>query len=185
MIESEDGAAPNSARPFPGAALPPIAGAWNQTDLQRIWLSTQRQAWRTLAVVPADARISSYEVASLIAALGHHHGESVGLADLRDIQLNRVEAFLDAARELVDRGQRVVIVTRSITENLATIPLARAAEGVILCVSIGSTFLGAIKDAIEQIGKERFLGSMIVHEAPRGAPSHRAGSGLKRLQAGS
>jgi len=153
----------------------------DQADLQRIWLGTQRSAWRMLAVVPVDEWISTYQVASVITTLGIHHGESISVADLSDIRLNRVSAFLEAAGELVRHGRRVVFATRSIAENLAAIPLARAADGVILCVSMGSTSIKAIEDAIEQIGKERFLGSVLIHDAK--PPSGRAVSVPRRLQA--
>jgi hypothetical protein len=141
-------------------------GSCENVDLQRLWLGALRHAWRTLAIVPVDPGVSTYEVASLIATLGKHHGDAVSLADVRDIRLNRVDAFLEAARELVARGERVIFATSSISENLAAIPLARGAEGVILCVSLGSTPLTAITETIAQVGKERFLGSMLVRELP-------------------
>jgi hypothetical protein len=115
-----------------------------------------------LAVVPADDAISTYEIARLITGLGLHHGERVRMADLRDVRLSRVGAFLEVTSELVRRGQRVVFATRSIDKNLATIPLARAADGVVLCVSLGSTSIRAVEETIERIGKERFLGSLLI-----------------------
>jgi hypothetical protein len=182
MTQSDyDARVPECARP--SMADVPIPSSWDHADLQRIWLGTQSRAWRTLAVVPVGEGISSYEVASLITTLGLHQGEPVGLADLRDVRLNRVGAFLDLVTELVSRGERVVFATRSITENLATIRLARAADAVILCVSIGSTSIGSAAETIEQIGKERFLGSMLIHphDGARAAPPPT--SALKRLQA--
>jgi hypothetical protein len=150
----------------PGGSADPQAGFCENVDLQRLWLGALRQAWRTLAVVPADPGVSPYEVASLIATLGKYHGHAVSLADLREIRLNRVDAFLAAAQELVARGERVVFATSAISKNLAAIPLARGAEGVILCVSLGATPLRSIADTIEQVGKERFLGSMLVRCVP-------------------
>src|SRR6202044_3669543 len=118
----------------------------DHTDEHRIWLGTQSRAWRTLAVVSADDTISTYEVARVITRLGLHHGEQVRLADLRDVRMSRVGAFLEVTQELVRRGQRVVFATRSTSKSLATIPLARAADGVVLCVSMGSTLIGAVKE---------------------------------------
>lgn len=169
MTDSTDGPVPYFTRSFRAGGVPAIEGDWNQAEYQRIWLGAERRPWQTLAVVPADAGISTAEVASLITALGHHHGEAVGFADLRDIRLSDVEVFLDAARDLVGRGQRVVFATRAVGENLATIPLARAADGVILCVSLGATKLRAIEEAVRLIGKDHFFGSMLVDEAPAGA----------------
>jgi UDP:flavonoid glycosyltransferase YjiC (YdhE family) len=82
--------------------------------------------------------------------------------------MSRVGAFLEVTQELVRRGQRVVFATRSTSKSLATIPLARAADRVILCVSLGSTSIRVVEETIEQIGKERFLGSMLVGEPSRG-----------------
>lgn len=185
MTASDAVALPDSSQSFLADSLPPIEGAWERADLQRIWLGTQRRAWRTLAVVPADAGISTYEVAGLLAALGRHHGELVVLADLREIGLNRVSAFLAAARELVEGGQRVIFAARAISENLATIPLARAADGVVLCVCIGATRIRSIEDAVEQIGREQFLGSMLVPETASGARDPFLTLTSRSVQAGS
>jgi hypothetical protein len=163
MTALEIAALPEWYRSDPDSA--PAPGPYDGPDCQRIWLATQTRPWRTLAIVPVDEGMQTYEVASLIAGVGLHHGECIGLADLRDIRMNRVHAFLEASKEIVDRGERVVFATRSIAENLATVALARAAEGVILCVSLGSTKLGSVEETIKQIGKERFLGSILL-EAP-------------------
>jgi hypothetical protein len=167
MTASDDGdeeRVPDATPPREGAD-PPMAASWNRADLQRIWLGTQRRTWRTLAIVPVGEGTSSYHLAWLITTLGIHNGESVCLADVRDIHLDRARAILESASELANRGNRVIFATRSITENLATIPVARAAEGVILCVSMGSTLLDRVQETIDQIGKERLLGSMLIHDA--------------------
>jgi len=145
------------------------AASCDDVDLQRLWLGTLRHAWRTLAIIPVDAGVSTYEVARLIATLGMQHGDTVTVADVRAIRMHRVGAFLEAVRELVDRGDRVIFAMRSMTENLAGIPLASAAEGVILCVRFGSTPLKAIEATVEQVGKEHILGSILVREAPAAA----------------
>lgn len=157
---------PEGRRSFPEE--PP--GPWDGVDCQRIWLATQTRPWRTLAIVPVEKGMQTFEVASLITGVGLHHGESIGLADLRDIRMNRVASFLEASKVIVDRGERVVFATRSIAENLATIALARAADGVILCVKLGSSSIGSVEETIKQIGKERFLGSILLQEPAPGSP---------------
>ena len=142
----------------------PIPGPWDRPDCQRLWLGTQIRDWQTLAIVPADEDLSSYEVASLIMALGLHHGEPIGVADLRDVGLSRVRESLEVVNMHVDRGERVILATSAITSNLATIALARSADAAVLCVALGSTSLALVKDTIDQIGKDHFLGSMILHK---------------------
>lgn len=143
----------------------PITGPWDRPDCQRIWLGTQLKDWRTLAIVPADEQLSTYEVASLIMALGLHNGEPIGVADLRDVGLNRVRASMEVVEVHVGRGERVVLATSAITTNLATIALARAADAAVLCVSFGSTSLALARETIDQIGKEHFLGSVLLHQS--------------------
>lgn len=136
--------------------------AWGRADWQRLWLGTQRRPWRTLAVVAGDHRISTYEVASLITALGLQRGESISMADVRDVSLGRVKPTLDFIGEIVAGGERVVFAARTISDNMATIPIARSADCVLLCVSLGSTHLGLVKETVEQVGKERFMGSLLI-----------------------
>jgi hypothetical protein len=140
--------------------LPP--GDWNRADWQRLWLATQSRPWNTLAVVAGERDISTLEVASLITTLGLNFGESLGLVDISDVDLNRVAPIIELTEQVVAAGSRVVFAARSISENLATIPLARACDCVILCVTLGSTTVAMVEEAVAQIGKERFLGSLLV-----------------------
>jgi hypothetical protein len=110
--------------------------------------------------------LSTIEVASLITSVGAHYGTRVGLFDLRDVRPNRALGVLAAACEDVQSGERLVFATRSIKENLATIPISRASDGVILCVAIGSTPLRLVQETIDQIGKDRFFGSLVLHVPP-------------------
>ncbi len=139
-----------------------LASAWCRADWQKLWLGTQTRPWRTLAVVAADGEISSFEVASLIAGLGLQHGHPIQLADVRDVGLNRVDSILRLAGEVVVAGDRIVFAARSISENLATIPIARFADCVLLCASLGTSSLALLEETVAQVGRERFLGSVLL-----------------------
>jgi hypothetical protein len=164
MIASDDSPVPDDDLPLPEEALPPDRDPWNRADYQRIWLGAQSRTWRTLAIVPVDDWVSAYEVAKLISALGVHHGISVGAADLGSLGLTGADDILEGAR-FVCRQDRLVFATSTITQNLAAVALARAADCVVLCVSLGSTSLRLVEETIQQIGKERFLGSIVVRAA--------------------
>ena len=140
-----------------------VDGSWDRADWQRMWHCTQTLEWRTLALVPGDDQTSTFDVANLIARLALDHGESVRVADLRALRPKHVTAFLDGTRWETDQGNRVVFAMRSAATSLATVPLARAADCVILCVSLGTTSMKSIKDTIEQIGRKNFLGSLLVN----------------------
>jgi hypothetical protein len=143
--------------------------SWDRADWQRMWLRTRALEWQTLALVPGDDQTSTFEVAHLIASLGREHGESVQVADLRALRPRHVEAFLEGTRWEVGQGSRIVFATRSAAANFATVPLARGADCAVLCVSLGSSSLASIRNTVEQIGREHFLGSLIVRAGPSSA----------------
>lgn len=167
MIPTDDEPAVSS-RPYSPAR------PWDRAEYQRLWLHMQSRTWRTLAIVPAEDGMQTYDVASLLMTVGVHHGESIGVFDFRSITMNRVLHTIEAACSQVAEGERLIFAARSIKENLATIPLARASDAVVLCVSMGSTPIRQVEETIEQIGKERFLGSMLIRERwPKAPPSSR------------
>ena len=176
-VEWERPSAPGPNRP------PRIVHCWERAEYQRLWLQMGSRDWRTLAVVPGEEGMSTYDVANLIMALGVHHGESIGLFDFRDIRMNRVLEVIEWASSKLERGERLIFATRSIKENLATIPLARASDSAVLCVSIGSTSMGFVAETIEQIGKDRFIGSLVIHGPGDEAPSPPPTLWRRRLEA--
>ena len=146
--------------------------SWDRADWQRMWQHTQSLEWRTLALVPGDEHTSTLGVANLIARLALDHGEEVQVADLHALRLKYVDAFLEATRWEVTQGARIIFATSSAISSLATVPLARAADCVILCVSLGMTSRDAARTTIEQVGRDHFLGSLLVR-APPGASRKR------------
>jgi hypothetical protein len=112
--------------------------------------------------VPGDDQTSTFEVANLIARLALDHGEAIRVADIRALRMKHVDAFLEGIRWEASQGTRVIFATSSASASLATVPVARAADCVILCVSLGSTALSAVRDTIEHVGRKHFLGSLLV-----------------------
>jgi hypothetical protein len=155
-------------------ALIGLDGSWDRDDWQRMWFRTQSRDWRTLALVPGDDHTSTFDVANLIAKLALDHGESVRVADLRALRPRHVDGFLEGTLRDAGQGTRIVFATRPVSNNAATVPLARAADCAILCVSLGSTSLTSIKDTIEQVGRKHFLGSLLVRATAESAHARRA-----------
>jgi hypothetical protein len=159
----------------------PIGGSWDRTDWQRMWLCTQSRDWRTLALVPGDEQTSTFDVANLMVRLALDHGESIHVADLRELRLQDVDAFLEGSRWDATHGDRVIFATPPASVTLATVPLARAADCAILCVSLGMTRVKEIRDSIEQIGREHFLGSLLVR-TPTESDSRNRGLSARRSE---
>jgi hypothetical protein len=183
MAVSERDVGGERQRTMPPKQTPRFAHPWERADYQRIWMRVSSCDWRTLAVVPGEDGMSTYDVAHLIMVLGVSHGESIGVFDFRDVRANRALEVIKAAEHQIERGERLIFATRSIRENMATIPLARATDGAVLCVSIGSTAMRFATETIEQIGKDRFFGSLLVRAPNIEVPGRRATSLQRRLEA--
>ncbi|MFP2925817.1 hypothetical protein ACLESO_11480, partial [Pyxidicoccus sp. 3LG] len=69
--------------------------------------------------------------------------------------------LVNELRERIARGERVVVVLDSLLTHPASLPLALAADGVLLCVALGETDFGSARKTMEYVGPERFVGSVI------------------------
>jgi hypothetical protein len=137
---------------------------WNDPNWQKIWLAIQGKEWRSLAIVPGNGGLSTLEVAQALVDVGwQHRGLPIGLADLRNVTLPYIDSVIDEVRAHVYGGERVLIALRSVFENPATVPIAQAADSALLCISLGNTKIAGAEETIEQVGRPRFLGSIIVH----------------------
>jgi hypothetical protein len=160
------------------SATPPAH--WDSPDLERIWLAAHSLEWRSLALVPASEGISVIELAHAISALGlSHRGESIGVADLRDVPLPRVRGHIEVVRWHVNHGERVILALRSTFENIATIPLVRVADRAILCVALGLTGIAQANQTVEHVGRDRFIGTVILRPTATVGVTERS----RRLQA--
>jgi hypothetical protein len=136
---------------------------WNDPYWQKIWLSIQGRDWRSLAIVPAGRGLSTLQVAQALVDVGwQHRGLPIGLADLRNVTLPYIDAVIDEVRAHVYGGERVLIALRSVFENPATVPIAQAADCAVLCISLGTTKIKDAKETIQQVGRPRFLGNIVL-----------------------
>src|SRR5262249_61973622 len=142
---------------------------WNDPVWQRIWLAIQSKEWRSLAIVPASQGLGTLEPAQALVDVGwQHRGLPIGLADLRNVTLPYIDSVIDEVRGHIYSGERVLIALRSVFENPATVPIAQAADAALLCISLGRTKIAGAEETLEQVGKGRFFGSIVVRSGAHG-----------------
>jgi hypothetical protein len=73
-----------------------------------------------------------------------------------------LEHQLEVVQSEAASGERLFIALGSVTENPTAVPLACIADRVLLCVALGTTTKKAALRTIEAIGRERFLGTIVV-----------------------
>jgi hypothetical protein len=133
---------------------------------QLLWLATQQRAWRSLAVVGADQSVETIEVANMFAKLAWwYRGQPSSVADFRDLTLRLVDHQLrDVALQLESDPVTIVIALRSIFENPTVAPVASAVDAAILCIRMGVTKMSSARRTVETIGRERFIGTIVVRD---------------------
>jgi hypothetical protein len=136
---------------------------WEDVRLQKLWLELQRRPWRTLAVLGASEPADTLEVAEVLAQIAWcYRGEPTNVVDLRDVSMRLAEYQVEDARAQAESGVRVLFGLRSIVENPASAIIARASDAAVLCVELGKTDLRAAEQTIEDIGREKILGTVLV-----------------------
>jgi hypothetical protein len=134
-----------------------------EVDLQNLWLALEKKkAWRVLAVVPATRQIASLDIASAIAEVAwQYRGEPTVVLDLREITMRLVEYHRKEIDEHVQKGDNVIVALASIQQNPTTIALAKNADTAVLVVRLGETSMKSAVKTVEEIGHDKFAGTII------------------------
>ena len=144
-------------------ALPPTDPEW-----QRIWFSARQHGWNSLAIVPSHSGIDVLAIAKALAATGRAHGERpVGVINATGVQLENVQQVIATLGALPDRGESALVPVDPIDENPSAVAIVQAASAALLVVRLGESRLGPANLTLEMIGRNRFLGSVILDDASR------------------
>lgn len=139
---------------------------WADPDWQRFWLTIDRLPWRALAFIPAGEGGPPDFTLSLAVNLSRtgvtHLGGPVLVADGTQVPLNQLTGFLADVKSCVDAGQRVLVALSPAASNPTTPAIAKAADGVVLCVLLGRMRSGEAKHTVKAIGSSKFVGSVII-----------------------
>jgi hypothetical protein len=145
----------------PSAELPtgPIDASW-----QRIWLRAQGRDWVSLALIGSSPRApeATMRVAGMLARISEELGHPLVVLDARSVELRTMASIQARMRSLAARGTRAITVLQYPHYNPISVPIAQAADASMLCVFIGESRSVNTEQTIEQIGRDRFLGTVIL-----------------------
>jgi hypothetical protein len=161
-------AADSSAPPSTADAAPPDSSV-PSPELQRLWFALERRGWAFLTVVPSQPGGPALEAATAILEAGapYAYSQKIHLQDATGISPGDAPRLVLEIRKRIEQGERVVVVLDSLLTHPASLPLALAADGVLLCVALGETEFGAARKTMEYVGHERFVGSVIFPKAKK------------------
>jgi hypothetical protein len=101
-------------------------------------------------------------VAGMLARISEELGHPLVIIDARSTELRTMANVQARMRSLAARGTRCITVVQYPHFNPVTVPIAQAADASMLCVFVGESRLANSQQTIEQIGRDRFLGTVIL-----------------------
>jgi hypothetical protein len=158
-------------RSIPGSTVEPQL---TSEDAQRLWIEVHRRQWSSLVLVPADPGGSAGGIATSLANAGAALGdpelrvvnaEGMGVEAIRGVIADlKLMADLSTRAVSATTGNpwRVVVTVESVLSNPLGIMLAQAADAALLCVRKRKTKLSAARKTVELIGRDLFIGSVVL-----------------------
>jgi hypothetical protein len=138
-------------------------------ELQELWFSTLRAEWASLAIVPAHAGGSAYEIARALAEVGtRHRGTPIRLVKADGDDLLQTAQLVDnlsrsAAQSTTGRGGAVIVALEPVIANPLGMAIALAADAILITIELGVTDLASARRTIELVGRDRLLGCVVIN----------------------
>lgn len=132
---------------------------------QRLWLRCQQHDWQSLAFIGSSKRDPDgvLEIAHGMARLASELGQELTVFDARNLGLKDMGRMLAQIQSITSRGKRCIVVLKLVTENATTVPMAQNVDAALLGVFIGETSVVAASRTVDEVGRPKFLGSVVLN----------------------
>lgn len=132
---------------------------------QRLWLRCQQHDWQSLAFIGSSRRDPDgvLEIAHGMARLASELGQELTVFDARNLGLKDMGRMLAQIQSITSRGKRCIVVLKLVTENATTVPMAQNVDAALLGVFIGETSVIAASRTVDEVGRPKFLGSVVLN----------------------
>jgi hypothetical protein len=149
------------------SGLASVASPSNTMDpvWQRLWLRCQQHDWQSLAFIGSSKRDPDgvLEIAHGMARLASELGQELTVFDARNLGLKDMGRMLAQIQSITSRGKRCIVVLKLVTENATTVPMAQNVDAALLGVFIGETSVIASSRTVDEVGRPKFLGSVVLN----------------------
>ena len=141
-------------------------------EIEGLWFTLARQAWRTLVLVPADEGASAVEVAASLADVGRRlragpvtflllSGSMDYAAASKIVRAVGGRREAAGSEEQRGEGRLLVAIPPVVTEPLG-LAVTEVADAIILCVERGESRLRSAERTIELVGRDRIIGALML-----------------------
>jgi|SwirhirootsSR2_FD_contig_31_3765672_length_1366_multi_3_in_0_out_0_2 hypothetical protein len=133
-------------------------GSW-----QRLWFSTLRKPWDSLAIVPCESGIDAHKVAEVLVNISRDHGaKPVRLLNGVGLQPSSVETVMTSIKGAAEKGEGLIVPVDPLHQNPSAMPIARGTTSVLFVLRMGQSRLNVARTTIEIVGSNRVIGSVVV-----------------------
>ena len=130
---------------------------------QRIWFAIRQHPWASLALVSTHDNIDIVAVAEALAATGRQVGERpVTVKDATGVEMGSVQTVIESVNVAKDGHEWMLVPVDPIARNAASIAVARAASAAVLVIRRGESLMTDAQSTLDDIGRDRFVGTIIV-----------------------
>jgi hypothetical protein len=144
-------------------------------ELRELWFAITRRRWTTLVMIPAHEGGSALSLAyELVEAGSALRRKPIELISAEGMDLTTASGWLfdalsgsirpppkaleaDAGTVQPDRYERIVVL-EPVASNSMSVPVAKAADAVLLVVERGVSDLSGARMTVAAIGRDRFVG---------------------------
>lgn len=150
-------------------------------ELQQLWFSLLARPWSSLLVVPAPGVESALAFARGLVHVSRRSnpGSRLSVIDATRASLEQVASLHQQLAAVASQRHRALAVVDPVDVSPAAFALAPRCDGALLCVLRGRTSVAAARSTLEQCGRSRFLGAVVL--VPGGSA---AGAGERSCTAG-
>lgn len=141
--------------------------------MRELWFAITRRPWQTLVIIPAHEGGSALSLAyELVEAGSALRRRPIELISAEGMDLTTTSGWLfdaisgsvrpraleaDAGTVQPERFERIVVL-ESVASNSMSVPVAKAADAVLLVVEQGVSNLSNARATVAAIGRDRFVG---------------------------
>lgn len=152
--------APDAAAVLRGRSVSP--------ELSHLWRAVQKTPWHSLVIIPADVATDARPIAeALVDTASLLLGFAPDLLDGTGLTPNRAAMFiLEMTLAAQPREHGAVVVLDAVVANEACIPVAIAADAVLLVATLKEATFAGFKRTLEVLGRERVIGCVTLRPGP-------------------
>ncbi len=135
---------------------------------EKLWVESMVRPWSVLTLVPACRSGHAGFAVGPLAEVGRQSlGGGVHGLRAEGIPLAECRGFIESLEARRGAGGRSIVSVDSPQKSQAALLIARAADAAILLVTMETDRLTPASETIDAVGRERFIGSFLVHLGKR------------------